>query len=53
MGPEAVSEDIIFSYKGGLVIHPGLLRKNKLSPRTIILTSKVALLDFEFQLFLS
>jgi len=31
-------EKVLFSYKGKVVVHPGLLKKKKMSPRTIIIT---------------
>jgi len=37
LGPGA-QEKVLFSYKGKVVIHPGLLKKKKLSPRTIIVS---------------
>ena len=39
MGPGA-SEKIIFSSKGKTVVHPGILRANKMAPRYIVLTDQ-------------
>jgi myosin-1 len=37
MGPGA-NEEVIFSFKCNIVVHPGLIGKKKLSPRILILT---------------
>eukprot|EP01095_Lingulamoeba_sp_RSL-Kostka_P006267 TRINITY_DN195_c0_g1_i1.p1 TRINITY_DN195_c0_g1~~TRINITY_DN195_c0_g1_i1.p1 ORF type:complete len:1110 (+),score=492.52 TRINITY_DN195_c0_g1_i1:3702-7031(+) len=39
MGPSANSEPVIFSSKSQIVYHGGLLKKNKLSPRFLVLTN--------------
>lgn len=40
MGPGASNENILFSYKAQVVVHPGLLRAPKLSPRFLCLTEQ-------------
>jgi len=40
----AASENIIFSSKGKVIHHPGLLRANKVAPRFIVLTERVCIL---------
>ncbi|KAL6066179.1 Myosin-1 [Balamuthia mandrillaris] len=40
MGPGASNETVLFSYKAKVVVHPGLLRANKLSPRFLIVTEQ-------------
>jgi len=37
-------ERVLFSYKGKVVVHPGLLKKKKMSPRTIIVTENAVYL---------
>jgi len=39
IGPGSL-EKILFSYKGKVVVHPGLLKKKKISPRTVIVTEQ-------------
>jgi len=38
LGQPGSQERVLFSYKGKVVVHPGLLKKKKMSPRTVILT---------------
>jgi len=37
-------ERVLFSYKGKVVVHPGILKKKKTSPRTIIVTENAVYL---------
>jgi len=43
LGPGS-QERVLFSYKGKVVVHPGLLKKKKMSPRTIIVTENAVYL---------